>query len=58
MGGEGSEAAEGVGCDDDEGVSCSQQRQGLHGHCDHSANVGLPRSDPAEILSTDLHLGG
>lgn len=49
-GGEGSEAAEGVGYDDDGGVNCSQQGRGLHDRCDRSEDVGLPRSDPAEIL--------
>lgn len=56
--GEGSEAAEGGGCDGGGGVNCSQQWGGLLDRCDRSEGVGLPISGPAELLGGALHPDG
>lgn len=57
VGGEGSEVAEGGGCDDDGDENCSQLVGDRLDYFDHTESVGLPIFGPAGIL-WDLHPGG
>lgn len=56
VGGEGSEAAEGGGCDGGD-ESCSQQLGAPLDCFDRTESVGLPTSGPAGTLG-ELHPGG